>query len=212
MKKKLHFTIAIFSAILFVFLALLIQQRYLNLPLPFDTIIQQFIFAHRTPGLNFFFTHYTLIFGNIGAVITALIFFILLIFCKKFIGAFWFAFLVIISTFINSELKTWIGRVRPIGHRLINESGMSFPSGHSVFATILFFSLFLILIQQLHSRFIKFMLFILTFLLTLSVMISRIYVGVHYPSDTIGGFLEGIFLVALTYPIFYYFASKKHKH
>ena len=42
-------------------------------------------------------------------------------------------------------------------------------------------------------------------------MFSRIFVGVHYPSDTIGGFLEGISILLLTYPTYIKYQEKSKK-
>ncbi|MDM7654425.1 MAG: phosphatase PAP2 family protein [Lactococcus cremoris] len=105
----------------------------------------------------------------------------------------------------HTAIKMIIGRDRPEIHRLAafaNEAGKSFPSGHSIFVTIIFGSIFFICLRKLKNKSSKIALGILCLILIATVMFSRIFVGVHYPSDTIGGFLEGMSLLLFTYPTF----------
>lgn len=98
--------------------------------------------------------------------------------------------LVILCTLINLIIKNIIGRERPdIAYRLVSESGFSFPSGHSMISTVIYGYL----ISIIDNKWCKYLLV----LLILLIGFSRIYLGVHYFSDIIGGYLYGIIVLIL---------------
>lgn len=105
-----------------------------------------------------------------------------------------------VVTLINLILKNIFVRSRPLGIALIKESGYSFPSGHSM-TSLAYFGLFIYLIycSNLSKKKKVFLITLLCFLIFL-IGISRIYLGVHYASDVIGGFILSIvYLVIFTH-------------
>ena len=106
---------------------------------------------------------------------------------------------LVISTVLNFLLKYVIERPRPEGYGLIIESGYSFPSGHSM-VSMAFYGLIIYLIWKLVERKnVKYICSTLLGLLILLIGFSRIYLGVHYASDVIGGFAISIaYLIVFT--------------
>lgn len=99
---------------------------------------------------------------------------------------------LIISTLLNQILKYIIQRPRPTEFRLIDESGYSFPSGHSMISAA-FYGFFIYLIyKNVKNKYLKWGLVTLLSLLIILIGISRIYLGVHYTSDVLAGFLISI--------------------
>lgn len=102
---------------------------------------------------------------------------------------------------LNQILKNIIQRPRPEGFRLVEERGYSFPSGHSMasmaFYGLLIYFIFLNVKNKIARNTICIALSALIFL----IGISRIYLGVHYASDVLGGFLASIayLIVYVTY-------------
>lgn len=105
--------------------------------------------------------------------------------------------LVIISI-LNQTLKSLLQRPRPIGFRIINETGYSFPSGHSMISMAFYGFLIYLIYKNIKNKCLKFTLIISLFILIIGIGLSRIYLGVHYTSDVFAGFL-----LSIAYLIFY---------
>ena len=105
--------------------------------------------------------------------------------------------LVIISI-LNQTLKSLLQRPRPTGFRIINETGYSFPSGHSMISMAFYGFLIYLIFKNVKNKCLKFTLIISLFILIISIGLSRIYLGVHYTSDVFAGFL-----LSIAYLIFY---------
>ena len=102
---------------------------------------------------------------------------------------------------LSKVIKLIIDRPRPsseLVNVLIEETGNSFPSGHALFAVAVFGMLaYLILKHQTRLR-QRMTTLVLTAVLVLWIGVSRVYLGVHWMSDVIGGYLTGgIFLFGL---------------
>ena len=104
---------------------------------------------------------------------------------------------LIITTLLNQLLKYIVQRPRPDGYRLIAESGYSFPSGHSM-VSMAFYGLIIYLIwKMVKNKKIKYISCGILGLLIPMIGFSRIYLGVHYASDVIGGFAISIVYLLL---------------
>ncbi len=216
MNKKIYYISGAITTLAFLILTLFVKIDFTRGPFPFDRPIQTWAFhLQSSSGLTYFFSHMTNIFGDKGGIIVAvLLALVLYLLFKQKEATIWFAATVVLSLALNTAIKVIIGRERPDIHRLTafaNEAGKSFPSGHSIFATIIFGSIFFICLGKLKNRSSKILLGILCIILIALVMFSRIFVGVHYPSDTIGGFLEGISILLLTYPAYIKYQEKSKK-
>lgn len=101
----------------------------------------------------------------------------------------------IISTILNRVLKMLFIRPRPELNHLVEETGYSFPSGHSMAAMTFYgFIIYLILKSNLNKK-IKTILTIILSLLIILIGYSRVYLNVHYISDVIAGFMFSIILL-----------------
>lgn len=101
---------------------------------------------------------------------------------------------VILSSLLNIILKNIFTRERPDILRLINETSYSFPSGHAMTNSALYFMLILLIFKYIKRKRVKFTLAALCLLFVLLIGFSRIYLGVHYLLDVLGGYLIGFAL------------------
>lgn len=99
---------------------------------------------------------------------------------------------LLISTGLNLVLKNLVQRPRPIEYRLIDETGYSFPSGHSMVSTAFYGFIIYLIYNNVKNKKIRLTLITLLSVLILTIGTSRIYLGVHYTSDVIAGFLISI--------------------
>jgi undecaprenyl-diphosphatase len=68
----------------------------------------------------------------------------------------------------------------------------SFPSGHSMMAAVAYLSLAVLVSRVLHRRRLKVYVLATAILVTLGVGVSRVYLGVHWPTDVLAGWLVGL--------------------
>jgi undecaprenyl-diphosphatase len=93
---------------------------------------------------------------------------------------------------LSSLLKVGIDRPRPelVSH-LVTETSLSFPSGHAMLSAVIYLTLGSLAARFLHGRTTKIYVLSLAVLTTLLVGVSRIYLGVHWPSDVLAGWCAG---------------------
>lgn len=139
-----------------------------------------------------------------GAIFLAVLTIILFILIKnKKIGASIFANLAIITA-LNQLLKNILQRPRPTEYRIIEETGYSFPSGHSMISMAFYGYLIYLIYKYVKNKYVKWTSMVLLSILICSIGISRIYLGVHYTSDVLGGFL-----ISISYLVMYISAVNK---
>lgn len=139
--------------------------------------------------------------GAIFLIVTTGILFILI--RNKKIGVAITANLVLV-TILNQLLKNILQRPRPTEYRIIQETGYSFPSGHSMVSMAFYGYLVYLIYKYVENKNIKWILITLLSILICSIGVSRIYLGVHYTSDVLGGFL-----ISISYLVIYISAINK---
>ena len=123
-------------------------------------------------------------------------------FCKK--NRWFITFDLVGCTVINQTIKHIVKRPRPNVLRLVSESGYSFPSGHSMISVAFYGLVIYFVYKNINNKYLKWVLISLLSLLILTIGFSRIYVGVHYFTDVVGGFF-----LALAYLIVYIYIYNK---
>ena len=115
---------------------------------------------------------------------------------------------------LNLLLKNFFDRERPNINIIIEANGFSFPSGHSMGSMTYYGFLAYLILRSKRNPLSKLGLGILLCLVILLIGISRIYLGVHYPSDVLAGFIAGsvwLLMCISILEIFYLFKESRHK-
>ena len=133
--------------------------------------------------------------GSAVTLITLSISLIILLKNKK--NAIYIGINLVLVFLFNRTLKTIIARPRPSLLRLVPEDGYSFPSGHAMVAMGFYGFIIYLINKNIKNKKIKIPLIIILGLLILFIGISRIYLGVHYFTDVIGGFIIAIIYLKL---------------
>lgn len=163
------------------------------------------IICNNNPANIKFAATFTVI-GNTSVItfITIIICLILFIF-KKYAYTYFTAGTMIAANGYNWISKHAIARPRPSVHHLVEAHGYSFPSGHSVGSATLFGILIVLTLLLVKNKAVKTILCIVWLCFPLLIGYTRIFNHVHYPSDVLGGFLEGITFVLIGYSFLYHY-------
>lgn len=126
----------------------------------------------------------------------------------KNLQIFWITFISQAGT--GLLLKNLIGRDRPLGAELIEGYTYSFPSGHSLTSFFFYGYVAYIIFKYFEISLIKkYFLFLILSLIIISIGFSRIYLGVHYFSDVLGGYVLAWFWLNFALSFFDIQAQKK---
>ena len=107
---------------------------------------------------------------------------------------------VVGGTILVDGLKSVFARERPtILAHLMEETSYSFPSGHSTMATVVYLSLAVMLAEFQDKRRVRIYIIASAALVAILVGVSRVVLGVHYPSDVAAGWTLGVLWAALTW-------------
>lgn len=193
MKTISYLHISIISFFCFFFLTIFIINGN---ELFFDMPIYSFLCGF---SLTSFFQFIT----NFGSVPYLVFFLFVSFFCLKEKRNFKFLFLMMAFEVVaNLVLKNFFSRPRPTILWLIEETGFSFPSGHMMASTMFYGLCSYFLCTSSCRKSLKITGTLFFSFLTICIGISRIYLGVHYASDILGGFLVSTCL--LTFGIFFF--------
>ena len=184
----------IISLVLFVGLYFLL---YLNLLGEFDQQVSNFFITVRTPlitKLMHIISKSSDVFGYLFLVVLMS----MILFLKKDSKlALQGTLILILAAGLNILLKGAIARPRPFENPLAYASFYSFPSGHAMSA-IVFYGFLIHIIFSLDIKPVLKYLFTLIFIfISFVIGLSRIYLGVHYASDILGGYFAGLIWLML---------------
>ncbi|RDW17680.1 phosphatase PAP2 family protein [Oceanobacillus chungangensis] len=187
---------------------LIINQRITS----FDSTVIYFIQGFETPTLTSIMKFFTFIGSFSALLVIVLVTTLFLYFLLKHRVEIILLWTVIISTSIlNWILKHSFHRARPELHRLIDAGGYSFPSGHAMIAFAFYGILAFLLWRHIPNRTGRNILVLFSSLFIILIGISRVYLGVHYPSDIIGGYFASGFWLTIVIWLFQKYKEKQYE-
>ena len=199
--KQTYLTKGSFALLLFVILGYVVKF-YPEQLVTLDSSVQTAIRGDLPETLTLIFREITRLI-DLPIVISWAIILIAIFYLKKWktesllvAGNLGLAGILIVS------LKHLYQRPRPDILHLVEEKGFSFPSGHSLTVTLLIGSLIIILGQRVKNTTTKLALQGLLGLYLVSVLVSRVYLGVHYPSDVLASLSLGLGILFIEFPFY----------
>ena len=189
MKKNIKWIVCTICLVSFLILTYLVKP---NTELRFDSSVYNFISGFINNNL----TRVVKFITSLGSAkfVIGITLLLLIILKNKKIGIYMSVNLILITIF-QYVLKFLIARPRPVGINLINEKNFSFPSGHSLTA-MAFYGFIIYLLYNSKLKYKKIYIIFLG-LLILLIGLSRVYLGVHYITDVIGGFSFSLFYLII---------------
>lgn len=199
MKSRIWYQIAMYSFFFFVLTILGVQNNVLDL---FDEKLISFIIQFENPLLTSILITITNIGSFYGTVVVWGLFLYVSIARKWHHEAILLTIITFTTHIVNLVVKNLFLRPRPELHQLIEISGYSFPSGHTMYATSLYGTALILFWKKCNFTWQRTILVSMTLLIIFLIALSRIYLGVHYPSDIIGGFFLSLLLISVTLYLF----------
>ena len=189
---------------------ILLMIGYDNIFQAFDLKIISCIQSLKNEYLTVFYKMITIIADTYqSAIITILI--VAFLYIKKYYREALFLAITMSACGIAMPLlKNIFSRERPDFYRLIEISGYSFPSGHTTSATTMYLTL-AIVVLSIMNKLNKYFIFSIAVIGIVIIGSSRIYLGVHYPTDVMAGICLGISIVSTVYILYYSNSSKEVK-
>lgn len=183
-------TIAIACTALFVELASHVRSGATQ---RFDETVMQWMGAHRIDWLERSLLEITALGTGLVVMMIVVISALFLIATQHRFSA----FLLLVASgggiVLNAILKSSFDRPRPqLFEWLTEPSSSSFPSGHAMSSAIVYFTVAYLIARLEKRRWMRAVTIIASLLLVLLISVSRLYLGVHYPSDVLAGMIIGL--------------------
>lgn len=185
MSKK-NILLIVMSIVLFIILAIAINADIL-------TGFESWIYFKSVEHMSDILTNILIFITNLGGPIGVFLICLAIFLIPKLRNRLGLPVSIAVSTsfVLNIILKLIFARERPDILRLVTENSYSFPSGHAMINMALYTVLIIYAYKFIKSKRIKYPLIIAMMLLVIAIGFTRIYLGVHYAGDIIGGWLLG---------------------
>ena len=165
----------------------------------FDSSVREFVHAHSSESLTKVMQGSTFAGSTLFLTIITVLVLTIFVYGRHWWSATVFSVMMAGALILNLVLKTSFARDRPTTYfDTPVPSSYSFPSGHALFSLCFYFSLGWIITRHLERRRSRAGVWLLTAIVVGAVGLSRIYLGVHYPSDVLAGYTAAfIWLIAV---------------
>jgi undecaprenyl-diphosphatase len=179
--------IAVLAVFLFAWLAENVAAQH---TVKFDSSVRAAVHSFASPALTHLMFAISFM-GSSGLVVCALVAFALFRHFEWRRAAIWLAVTLAGALVLELTLKFAFHRPRPVPFFGPVPRTYSFPSGHSLLSFCFYGVLAGLLSGRVRSMPARVLIWLFAALMVLSIGLSRIYLGVHYPSDVLAGYLTG---------------------
>ncbi len=190
-------TCAVISLVSLIFLS---EEMFEGDTLRFDMQVRSWVHSYSSPTLTSLMTGIT----QLGSPLTlgiAFVFLLILFWKNKWPrAAEWMAVAMAGTALLDLSLKHAMHRVRPVPFFGVAPISYSFPSGHALSSFCFYGVLAGLVAARIRKPFFRAAVWILAASLVAAIGLSRVYLGVHYPTDVLAGYSAGtLWVSALLY-------------
>ena len=178
-------TVAVLSLFLFAWIAGSLSHDW---TVGFDQGVRDQVHSFASPGLTRLMIAVSFM-GGKGLTLVEVLAVIVFLLIRWYRGALWLVVTILGAVVLDLSLKYAFHRARPTPFFVALPHSYSFPSGHSLFSFCFYGVLAGLLAARIRSRPSRILIWTVAALLVAAIGLSRIYLGVHYPSDVIAGYL-----------------------
>lgn len=197
-KKNKLYGVTIISSGLFAILTLLIVTKN-NFIHGIDNDIVAVIRSHPTVQLDQVMQVISWLSSPMMIGLYSVILMILLYKLRRGVLAIWTGMTIVLGALLIKLIKSSVQRPRPVGHGSI--TGFSFPSGHTFGVTLFCLTIMsIMLVEFKYSK--QFLINCLLAIWIIMIMISRVYLQAHFPTDTVGAVLLAVTWIVIARVIY----------
>ncbi len=184
--------VAVLSLFLFAWIAENVSHdRTANFDLSMRTLIHEY----ASPGLTKAMIGISFLGGD-GLTIAAIVALVVFVSFRWRRATLWLVVTILGALVLDLTLKYAFHRARPTPFFVALPRTYSFPSGHALFSFCFYGVLAGLLVGRTRSRLARVLIWLSAAILVVAIGVSRIYLGVHYPSDVIAGYLAATLWVS----------------
>jgi len=187
MNKKIKILTIVLPIILFLFIAFFLYADFMA---HFEGLVYEESVEHMSPALTAIVKLITAMGSREFVILICFTLFAVPYLRKRY--ALPISAAVILSLLLNLLFKSIFARSRPDILMLAQETSYSFPSGHSMVSMTLYGAFVLLAWKHMDDRYAKVIVSLICAALIGAIGFSRIYLGVHYVTDVVGGWCLGL--------------------
>ena len=165
---------------------------------PFDLAVVQAAAADRSAALTPLMHRFSDLGGEITVIVILAVAVLVLLLARRWVDALAVLGSTVGTLYLYELIVRWVGRHRPPVQHLENPGGSSFPSGHVANSTALYLAILLAVFVYVRRRSLRGVLLALALMLISAIAVSRVYLGLHYPTDDLAGFSIGVSWALIT--------------
>jgi len=163
-----------------------------------DPPVWQWMIDHRTPALTTVAIFITNVGSTVSMTVIAVVTIVYLLLKRRWGDAVLVGVVAAGAGLLVRFGKATVGRERPpVEFRLVTETNESFPSGHALASAAIIGVVLVVLVPAIKNRAARVWVIVGAVLFVLAIGLTRVYLGVHWATDVIGGWVTGLAWLAL---------------
>jgi len=190
--------LVVLSICLVIFLFMFYNVVSLGPMMSLDAWISEHVVSIQSPTYTKIVLFITNINGVLGSAIISALFILFLLAKKSYKAVQFYLVSFLGASALFTLIKIWVERARPV-LKIVDEQGLSFPSGHATMSMTMALLFYFIIVKNMVPSLSRTLLLLVCIFWPLIIVFTRIYLNVHWFTDTVAGLSLGVFWTILVY-------------